>query len=106
MVDPGRYSQRSTALTLSERVLKSGRYTANSAAGPAPSGSTPKQRSGPELPHTTLSAGVMVGPLSWRSRSKEEFRGACSSLEPREAPETVRGYEYCSQVCGGAELGV
>src|SRR5881275_3240041 len=72
-VDPGRYSQRHTALTLSERVRKSGSSTVNGAAGPDPSASIVY----------VLPLCAMVEPLSRPYVLKANVLRACSSLKPR-----------------------
>src|SRR5438105_7712408 len=95
MVEPGRYSQRHTALTLSERWRKSGLYRANRGAGPGPSGSTRKHSVGPVL--QTESAGApraMVEPLARPYVLKATVWGACSSLKPRSAPGITNGCAY------------
>src|SRR5213082_3062967 len=73
MVDPGRYSQRHTALTLSERVRKSGLSSANAGACPGPSGSIVY-----ELPLCAI-----VEPLSRPYVLKANVLRAWSSLKPR-----------------------
>src|SRR5438105_14348640 len=82
MVDPGRYSQRHTALTLSERVRKSGLSSANAGACPGPSGSIVY-----EVPHCAIGE-----PLSRPYALKASDLQACSSLKPRQAPLNVNGW--------------